>query len=76
MNENLKRLIARFHQIEACDANAIQVYSTLAAEVEDPALASELREMVSDEERHVTMIKTLIKQVQSFADTQAIADER
>ena len=61
MDEHVRVLEARVHQLLALEKNAQDIYSDLAANCLDAARSKVLREIAEDEARHVTMENEILE---------------
>lgn len=59
-DSRLEHIAKRLRQLNAVDANSIQVYSDLAAKSEDPSLKKLFLKIAEDEKRHEAMEMELL----------------
>ncbi len=61
MDDRIRILEARLHQMLAVEKNAQDIYSDLAVHCLDAARSKQLREIAEDEARHITMEKEILE---------------
>ena len=61
MDDLVRILEARLHQMLAVEKNAQDIYDDLAVHCLDAARGKQLREIAEDEARHITMEKEILE---------------
>ena len=56
--------LSRLRQLLAADINAQAIYSDLANQVQDSGLKEKFRQLAQEEEQHVSIIKSLIAEIE------------
>ncbi len=66
MDEQIRILEARFHQLLPMERNAQDIYTDLADNCSDADRSKVLRQIAEDEARHATMEKEIIELLKNF----------
>ncbi len=65
MDEQIRILEARLHQLMPMERNAREIYTDLANNCSDSATREQLREIAKDESRHLAMEKEIFELLKS-----------